>query len=139
MKKVAKLSCQNATEQEKILSLENGNSVDTDGLVGITCSYDNGWQKRGRACNSSTGHGAVRSLNSGNVLSNATRNKKCRTCQNSKSKGKPPKVHDCQSNYKGSSKYMETDVTCQLFNDAIKDQVKCTCYVADDDNTTLAE
>ena len=42
VEKLAKLSCQNATEQEKILSLENGNSVDTDGLVGITCSYDMG-------------------------------------------------------------------------------------------------
>ena len=73
------------------------------------------------------------SLNSGKVLSYATRNKKCRTCQNSKSKGKSPKVHDCRLKYKGSSKYMETD------KDAIKDQVKYTSYVGDDDSTTLAE
>ena len=51
VEKVAKLSCQNATEQEKILSLENGNSVGTDGLVCITCSYDMCWQKRGRSFN----------------------------------------------------------------------------------------
>ena len=34
---------------------------------------------------------------------------------------------------------METDVACQLFKDAIKDQVKYTSYVGDDDSTTLAE
>jgi hypothetical protein len=51
----------------------NGNIEDTDGLVDITCSYDMGWQKRGHVFNSSTGHGAVMSLNSGKVLGFAHR------------------------------------------------------------------
>ena len=70
------------------------------------------------------------SSNSGKVLSYATKNKKCRTSQNSKSKGKSPKVHDCRLNYKGLSEYMETDVACQLLQ---------VIHVGDDDSTLLAE
>ena len=82
-----------------------------------------GWQKRGRAFNSSAGHGAVMSLNSGKVLAYAIRNKKCRTCEHSKSKSKPPIVHDCRL-HEGSFKHMETDVACQLFKDAPQTKVK---------------
>jgi hypothetical protein len=64
------------------------------------------------------------SLNSGKVLGFATRNKKCRTCEHSKRTSKPPTVHDCRLNYKGSSKYMETDVACQLFKYAPQTKVK---------------
>ena len=98
-----------------------------------------GWQKRGHAFNSTIGHGVLMSLNSGKVLAFATRNKKCRTCEHNKSKSKPPTVHDCRLNYKGSSEYKETDVACQLFKDAPQAKVKYSSYVGDDDSTTLAE
>ena len=120
-------------------SIENANDEDTNSLVDITCSYDMGWQKRGCAFNSSTGHGAVMSLTSGKLLGYSTRNKKCRTCENNRDQSKPKVPHDCRLNYKGSSKSMETDVACQLFKDALQDQVKYPSYVRDDDSTTLAE
>lgn len=138
--KVARQSCHDATSTERLHALKNRSIEDTDGLVDITCSYDMGWQKRGRAFNSLTGHGAAMSVNSGKVLAFATRNKKCRACEHNKNKSKPPTVHHtCRLNYKGSSKYMETDVACQLFRDALQTKVKYSSYVGDDDSTTLAE
>ncbi len=71
------------------------------------------------------------SMNSGKVLGFSTRNKKCRTCEHSNRKSKPATAHDCQQNYKGSSNYMETDVACQLFKDALQDKVKYSSYIGD--------
>ena len=45
--------------KERKIAVENGAVLDDKGLVGIPCSYDMGWQKRGRGFNSLTGHGAV--------------------------------------------------------------------------------
>ena len=44
-----------------------------------------------------------------------------------------------RKNHKGSSKIMETEVACQLFKEAPKNNVKFSSYVGDDDSTTLAE
>ena len=140
VERVAKRSCTEATNKERLLAIANGNIPDSTGLVDITCSYDMGWQKRGRAFNSSTGHGATMSMSSGKVLAYGTRNKKCRSCDSSvKAPSKLPKVHNCRKNYNGSSKYMETDVACDLFKAAPENQVKYSAYIGDDDSTTLAE
>ena len=45
--------------KERKIAVENGAVPGDKGLVGIQCSYDMGWQKRGRGINSLTGHGAV--------------------------------------------------------------------------------
>ena len=53
-------------------------------LTHIAVLYDMGWQKRGKGHNSLTGHGAVISPITGQVLSFATRCKTCRVCEASK-------------------------------------------------------
>ena len=60
------------------------------GATGITVSYDMGWAKRGQAMNSLTGAGAVVGLQTGMVLSYATRNKRCVTCSVAKRQNRPP-------------------------------------------------
>jgi len=96
-----------------------------------------GWQKRGKAHNSSTGHGAVLGVTTGKVLDFATRNKTCRTCATSKKQNKPM-PHDCQKNHCGSSKIMESNVACELFKHAPARGIKYDKYIGDDDSTTFA-
>lgn len=47
---------------EKKIEFEKGGVADEDGLIGLTYSCDMEWQKRGRAFNSLSGHGAVMGL-----------------------------------------------------------------------------
>ena len=136
VEQIAKRSCTNVTTTEKEMEIKKGAKADENGLIGLTCSYDMGWQKRGRVFNSLTGHGAVMGLQTGKVMAYSSRNKKCRFCDRPASQGKE---HDCRKNHTGSSKIMETRVACQLFNDAPKSNVKFSSYVGDDDSTTLAE
>ena len=72
---VSKKSCTNTVMKERKIAVENGAVPDDKGLVGIQCSYDMGWQKRGRGFNSLTGHGAVMGLKSGKVMGCSSRNK----------------------------------------------------------------
>ena len=100
-----------------------------------------GWQKRGWAFNSLTGHGAMMGLETGQVMGYSSRNKRCRFCDSPRGKqnANQEKEHDCRKNHKGSSKIMETEVACELFKEAPKNDVKFSSYVGDDDSTTLAE
>ena len=56
---VAKTSCQDYLAVEKQEALQNSVQVDDNNLVPISCSYDMGWQKRGKGHNSHTGQGAL--------------------------------------------------------------------------------
>ena len=64
----AKSSCQDFLNMETKEALHNGVQVDESNLVPIPCSFDMGWQKRGKGHNSHTGQAAVMSLSSGKVL-----------------------------------------------------------------------
>ena len=68
MESVAKSSCQNCSTMEKNKALQNGVKSDGGNLVPITCSFEMGWQRRGKGYNSRTGQAAVMSLSSGKVL-----------------------------------------------------------------------
>lgn len=70
---VAKNSCQQFLNLEREKAIENGNKPDQNNLVPIACSYDMGWQKRGRGFNSKTGHAAVMGLSTGKVLDYTTK------------------------------------------------------------------
>ena len=89
---VAEASCMESCCEERKRAVAAGAQCDEKDLVGILVSYDMGWQKRGKAYNSPTGHGAVPGVSTGKVLDFATRCKTCRVC--SAAKGKP-KPHDC--------------------------------------------
>ena len=109
---VAQTSCLQNMALERKLAVENGAKEDTEGFVSVSCSYDMGWQKRGKGHNSSTGHGAVMVLKTGKVIDYTTRTKACRICKNAEKTGKKAKVHDCRINHFASSKAIETTGSC---------------------------
>ena len=55
LEKIAKRSCKNAIEKEKSQCLKESASKESPEKVGISASYDTGWQKRGKGHNSFTG------------------------------------------------------------------------------------
>ena len=121
---IAKSSCQDFLNMERKEALHNGVQVDESNLVPIPCSFDMGWQKRGKGHNSRTGQAAVMSLSSGKVLDYTTRTKSCRFCDTAKAMGKQPKAHDCRKNHEASSKAMEPAAAVELFNRAPNQSVK---------------
>ena len=135
---IAKSSCQDYLTMEKEEALKNSVQVDKSNLVPISCSFDMGWQKRGKGHNSRTGQAAVMSLSSGKVLDYTTRTKCCRFCDSAKAMGKQPKAHDCRKNHEASSKAMEPAAAVELFNRAPNQSVKFSVYTGDDDSTTEA-
>ena len=62
-----------------------------------------GWPERGRAMNSTSGHGAI--------IGYATRHKRCSVAEPNK---RPAREHDCRHNHMGSSKSMEPAVALNL-------------------------
>lgn len=135
---IAKRSCLNSLRMKKEEALTNGIEADENNLVPIPCSFDMGWQKRGKGHNSRTGHAAVMSLSSGNVLDYTTRTKTCRFCDTAKIRDKTHKTHDCRKNHVASSKAMEPAAAVELFNNAPNQSVKFSVYTGDDDSTTEA-
>ena len=123
---------------ERELAIENGTEVDGEGCVGISCSHDMGWQKRGKGHNSSTGHAVVMGLETGKVMDFTTRTKACRICHNAEKAGKKAKVHDCHINHFASSKAMEPLAAVDLFTRSLNSNVKLSVYAGDDDSTTAA-
>ncbi|KAK2554197.1 hypothetical protein P5673_024556 [Acropora cervicornis] len=75
---VAEASCMETCHEEQKRAVAAGSQSDDESLAGVLVSHDMGWQKRGKAYNSSTGHGAVLGVSTGKVLDFATR---CKTCR----------------------------------------------------------
>lgn len=59
VEKVAKKSCKQVINDEKIIALSNGIQSDENKVLSVACSFDMGWQKRGKGHNSNTGQAAV--------------------------------------------------------------------------------
>lgn len=136
MECIAKTSCQDSLSIERAQALLNGCQPDDNNLVSISCSFDMGWQKRGKGHNSHTGHAAAMSLATGKVLDYTTKNKACRSCDAAKKAGRQAKQHDCRKNHSGSSKAMEASAAVELFTNVTKSNVKFSTYTGDDDSTT---
>ena len=120
---VANESCIESSCKEREKAVASGAKPDSENLIGVMCSYDMGWQKRGKAHNSSSGHGAVLGVATGKILYFSTRNKTCRTCEASKNHNKPAS-HNCRKTHSGSSKIMESSVACELFQHAPERGIK---------------
>ena len=56
---VAEVSCLESCTEERKRAVAAGVQGDDQDLIGVLVSHDMGWQKRGKAHNSSAGHGAV--------------------------------------------------------------------------------
>ena len=65
---VAKESSMESCIEERKIAIAAGAEIDSQNLVGVTCSYDMEWQKQRKAHNSSTGHGAVLGVATGKVF-----------------------------------------------------------------------
>ena len=65
---IVKSSCHNCLTNEKNEALQSRATVDEGNLVPVACSFDMGWQRRGKGHNSRTGQAAVMSLSSGKVV-----------------------------------------------------------------------
>ena len=129
---VARASCDQIITNEK----GTGEQLDENNLMPVSCSYDMGWQKRGKGFNSNTGHSAVMSQSSGKTFDYATKGKKCRTCEYAERSKTTPKIHDCRKNHTGSSKSMEPLSAVELFNNAPNHGIKYSTYTGDEDSTT---
>lgn len=77
---------------------------------GMKASFDQGWQKQGRAHNSRTGQGTLVGLHTKKCIDFATKNTYCRVCAHSEKNGVSPPQHDCRKNHQGSSKSMEGNI-----------------------------
>lgn len=135
---MAQTSCLQNMALERKLAVENGAKEDAEGFVRVSCSYDMGWQKRGKGHNSSTGHGAVMGLKTGKVMDYTTRTKAVEFVKMLKKTGEKAKIHDCRINHFASSKVMEPLVAVDLFTPSLKSNVKLSVYTGDDDSTTAA-
>ena len=133
---VAKVSCEEVIRKVKQQLINSGAEPDENNLVSVPCSYDMGWQKRGRGFNSNTGHAATMSHTSGKIFDYATKTKKCRLCEYAQRTNTKAKVHDCRKNHTGSSKAMEPISAVELFKKAPKYGIKYSTYTGDDDSTT---
>ena len=99
-------------------------------IAGLTVSYDMGWPKRGRAMNSTSGHGAIIGSHSGKVLGYATRHKRCIVCSVAEANKRPTREHDCRRNHTGSSKSMEPAVALNLAREMEKHDARIACLVS---------
>ena len=115
VEQVTRRSCKTAMSEERNAAIKKGIKADEQGCINIPCSYDMGWQKRGKGHNSSTGHAAVMGLTYGKVMDYTTRTKSCRVCTNAKKTGKEAKQHNCRVNHTASSKAMEPMAAVHLF------------------------
>lgn len=138
LEKTAKKSCKDSLLDERNSLVEQGETEDSEGCINMKCSFDMGWQKRGKGHNSSTGQGAVMSLSSGKIMDYTTRTKTCRFCTYAKKHDKIAKKHDCRKNHFSSSKAMEPEAAVHLFNDSLKYKAKFSVYTGDEDSTTAA-
>ena len=87
-------------EVRKMQEVENLDCVDwkhTNEAIGITVSYDMGWNKRssGRTYNSLSGHGFFVGGYSKKIILSRVASKQCSTCDSAKKKGVQPREHAC--------------------------------------------
>lgn len=110
-----------------------------DTLVRLMVSYDMGWSTRGSGRNydSLGGYGVFIGTQSSKIIEYATRNRKCRLCDN----GHPQSDHDCRLNFSGSAKAMEADAAAKMITEStiLKNaNVEVGIVVGDDDSSTIA-
>ena len=110
--------------------------------IGISISYDMGWQKRTIHRMSSTysslsGHGFAIGLRTKKVVSMIVYSKICQTCQIAKASDKNIPTHDCPCNYEGSSKSMESDGALTMLKRCYKEHSVHFKHIVSDDDSTM--
>ena len=111
--------------------------------IGITVSYDMGWNKRssGKTYDSLSGHALMIGALSKKIVSARVVNKECSTCTQAQRMGTEAKDHECPRNHEGSSKSMEADTALYLVNkldDYSDSKLYIEAFVTDDDSSIRA-
>ncbi|XP_058803404.1 uncharacterized protein LOC131671175 [Phymastichus coffea] len=159
--RLAKQSCEKATELERKLMLENLESlrqqlpeninscfnkslnleapVTFETVVQLIASYDMGWSTRanGKNYDSLNGYGAIVGLYSQAILGFSTCNRKCKKCDN----GCSPFDHDCRLSFYGSAKAMEGYAANKIVNEnsILKSKnVEIGIFIGDNDSSAIA-
>ena len=133
MEMEAEHSCMQAGIEEKILSELKGQS-------GESVSINQGWQNRGVAMNSMSGHSLMIGELSKKVMSyNVHIKGGCRTCLYSYKNKQTAKDHDCRMNHDGSSKSMESASAVSLLKKAIDKGLNIISLTTDEDSSIHAK
>ena len=132
--KIATESCKNALDLETSLSVSDC----SEKPVGITASFDMGWQRRssGRLYNSKSGVGALIGKETGKLIAYNSRVSNCKQCEVNEKNG-TQKDHDCRLNWLGSAKSMEADVAVELVKEVESSKCRVSTIIGDDDATTI--
>ena len=134
-------------EKEKIdgaitawFAKDEPNIPDEIKTVGLSISYDMGWQKRstGRVFDSISGHAFMIGCRTGKVIKYDVRQTKCKKCEAQNKHGTSPVSHNCMINWEGGSGAMEAgtalDMTVEVYN-SMEGRVFIETIVSDDDST----
>ena len=103
--------------------------------IGISISYDMGWQKRtihrmSSSYSSLSGHGFAIGLRTKKVVGMIVYCKKCQTCNNAKKLKKKIPFHDCPLNYEGTAKSMESDGALMLLKRCFREYGVFLCILS---------
>ena len=109
------------------------------GPVGIEISSDAAWQKRGsqRSCNSLSGIASAIGRKTRKIVHFNSRYKRYHICWYATKHNKSPQKHQCQLNWYGSAKAMESDMFVQMVTDTAKKGVPIAKVAGDDDHTGI--
>ena len=121
LREVAETSMQAALEIEVQNTLKNIGIKIEDWKkyvhsIGLTTSYDMGWNKRssGNRYDSLSGFAFLIGCLSRKIILAQVTSKACSVCTAAEGKGSTPPVHECPMNYHGSSKGMEAEGALSL-------------------------
>ena len=108
--------------------------------VGITVSFDMGWNKRssGNRYDSLSGHVLMIGCSSKNIVGAIVSSKMCPVSSSTEEHGEKPSDHVYPKNYDGSAKTMEVDVALHLYKELYQNSNKklyLKAIVADDDSS----
>ena len=94
--------------------------------VGITVSFDMGWNKRSSSnrYNSLSGHALMIDCLSKKIVGAIVPSKMCRVCSSAEEHGEEPSDHVYPKNYDGSSKAMEADTAVHLYKELYQNSNK---------------
>ena len=87
----AKISWKKVIEEELLLTRH-----DLKGNDGISVSFDQAWQKRGKALNSKSGHSSVIGEKAGKIVDYEVKIESCRVCDIAVRNSTPPRQHNCR-------------------------------------------
>lgn len=135
---LAKKEASYALMEEMRLAKLDG-KVDEKGNALITVVVDGSWPKRSynRNFTSLSGCAVVIGMRTNKVIYFDVKDKYCHICKIAQSKKVEPRVHECNTNYRGPSSSMETTIVVEGFQYCERLGARFNEFVADGDSSTF--